>query len=169
MGKRSRTKKLNRQERSSQKPNPDILNQFIPSKIMDRPLCGGYSVHLIFAPKGATPADPEFLAENRIESIKRIDLPTWILGQQEGTPRADKPIHLLKVWPKRSKVETRLPNDFNPMLHELRVDCTQHRHVDESILQDNAEVLPASTPEQLEAMSKAFEIKKLRDEIHAEK
>lgn len=92
----------------------------IPNKVMTCSTCDQPTAFLIFANQWENEGDLEDAARVMYYEIKRLNVPTWVIGEisGEGNPMNNSTI-IKKVWPQREELFESSPSEFNLMLDEL--------------------------------------------------
>jgi hypothetical protein len=106
-------------------PSPPPPRRLIESKLMQCERCDAGVALLIFADEAADHGGLEDYARLMYEQIQATDLPTWVIGPPQGEePLPERPVDILKVWPRREPVRRLRPDEFNPIIEALaRAHC----------------------------------------------
>ena len=112
LGKKSR-------DEAAKKAGP-ATRHTLPTKLMTCSICDKPTALLIFANQWKDEGDLENAARVMYYEIRRLNVPTWVIGEisGEGNPMDNATI-IKKVWPKREGMFKASPSEFNLRLEEL--------------------------------------------------
>lgn len=117
------TRHVDRPQISPKSPAP---SEVVESQLVPCGRCGAALAMLIYAP-GATDAGRfEDCARKMYSTYTGLNIPTWIIGPALGRGALmDRPADMLKVWPKRERIQRLTPQEFNRLMHKLTIrHCT---------------------------------------------
>lgn len=107
-------------DRSHMPPKSAEPSEVVESQLVPCGRCGAALAMLIYAP-GATDAGRfEDCARKMYPTYTGLNIPTWIIGPALGRGALmDRPADMLKVWPKRERIQRLTPQEFDQNLHKF--------------------------------------------------